>query len=312
MKPEDILALPAKILTRDQRESYFETGYLMIERLIPESVIDELNRITATFIEQSRALTASDDEIDIGPGHTAETPIVRRLKSPDKSHDAYWQLATGVIADVTTDLLGPDVYFHHSKLNFKWGGGTDEVKWHQDFPFYPHTNANVLAVGTYLADVGEDDGPLAVIPGSHKTQIHEQFDERGMWTGAMRDADVALYDIDSTVYMPGPRGSITIHHSRTVHSTKPTTKAASGRPLLINAYAAADAFPYSSPKNTYTPHGRTLVRGQPAKWAHLDPDPCPVPPDWSAGYTSIYAQQGDQDRGPTPRDPGIRPDRRGN
>ena len=311
MTPEDILAHPAKILTQAQRISYFETGYLMVESLIPLNVVDELNEVTNTFIEKSRSLIESNEEIDIGPGHTADHPIVRRLKSPDKSHEAYWKLTTGLIADVTADLLGPDVYFHHSKLNFKWGGGSDEVKWHQDFPFYPHTNANVLAIGTYLADVGLDDGPLTVIPGSHKTQIHEQFDHNGIWTGAMRAEDVALYDTDSAVSMPGPKGSITIHHSRTVHSTRPTTKAASGRPLLINAYAAADAFPYSSPKNTYTPHGRTLVRGEAAKWAHLDSDPCPVPPDWSAGYSSIYAQQGAEDIRPTPRDPGIRPNNNG-
>jgi ectoine hydroxylase-related dioxygenase (phytanoyl-CoA dioxygenase family) len=181
------------------------------------------------------------------------------------------------------------------------------VKWHQDFPFYPHTNANVLAIGTYLADVTIDDGPLAVIPGSHKTKIHEQFDDRGIWTGSMRYEDVAIYDTKNVIYMPAPKGSITVHHSRAVHSTKPTLKAGNGRPLLINAYAAADAFPFTTPKNTYTPHGRTLVRGEPAKWAHMDDTPCPVPPDWSEGYSSIYAQQAEEETLPTPRDPGIRP-----
>jgi len=307
MTPEKILSSPARVLTQKQRENYFELGYLMVESLIAPDVIDELNEITKVFIDKSRSMTASDDEIDIGPGHTSATPVVRRLKYPDKSHEAYWRLTTGIIADVSADLLGPDVCFHHSKLNFKWGGGNDEVKWHQDFPFYPHTNANVLAIGTYLADVGIEDGPLAVIPGSHKTCIHEQFDKNGIWTGAMRDEDVALYDTASTAYLPGPKGSITVHHSRAVHSTKPTTRVASGRPLLINAYAAADAFPYTTPKNTYTPHGRTLVRGAPAKWADMDPTPCPVPPDWSEGYSSIYAQQGEEDLRPTPRDPGIRP-----
>lgn len=306
MTPDEILAHSPKVLTQAQRESYFETGYLSVERLIPEKIIDELNEVTKIFIEKSRSLTESNAEIDIGPGHSPEKPVVRRLKYPDKSHTAYWQLTKGLIADVAADLLGPDIYFHHSKLNFKWGGGADEVKWHQDFPFYPHTNANVLAIGTYLADVGLEDGPLAVIPGSHKTKIHEQFDKNGIWTGAMRDEDVALYDIDSTVYLPGPKGSITVHHSRAVHATKPTTNS-NGRPLLINSYAAADAFPYTTPKNTYTPHGRTLVRGQPAKFAQLDPDPCPVPPDWSEGYSSIYAQQSEEDLTPTPRDPGIRP-----
>ena len=62
-------------------------------------------------------------------------------------------LATGLIADVAADLLGPDVLFHHSKLNFKWPDATSEVKWHQDIQFYPHTNYNVLGTSAGSAFV---------------------------------------------------------------------------------------------------------------------------------------------------------------
>jgi hypothetical protein len=35
-----------------------------------------------------------------------------------------------------------------------------------------------------------------------------------------------------------------------------------------------------------------IVRGAPARVAHLDPTPCPVPPDWSRdGYGSIFTAQ---------------------
>jgi len=33
------------------------------------------------------------------------------------------------------------------------------------------------------------------------------------------------------------------------------------------------------------------VRGEAVKWAEHDPRPCQIPPDWSQGYTSIYAAQ---------------------
>ena len=35
----------------------------------------------------------------------------------------------------------------------------------------------------------------------------------------------------------------------------------------------------------------TIVRGNSARWAHHDDRPCLVPPDWSGGYTSLYAMQ---------------------
>src|SRR5262245_26930789 len=50
-------------------------------------------------------------------------------------HPAYWEYASSKaspLPDVIADLVGPDVKFHHSKLNFKWSKGGDVVKWHQD------------------------------------------------------------------------------------------------------------------------------------------------------------------------------------
>ncbi len=179
------------------------------------------------------------------------------------------------------------------------------MKWHQDIPFYPHKNYNVLAIGCYLSDVAEENGPIGVIFGSHKGPIFEHYDDNGVWAGAIRDADMAMYDPDDAVYLPGPKGSITIHHSRVVHGSKPTTRA-NGRPLLINAYAAADAFPYTpytDPKSSTTHHYRELIRGERATWAHLDPESCPVPPDWGDGDISIYANQDGESTEATPATP---------
>jgi ectoine hydroxylase len=95
---------------------------------------------------------------DIGPDHSANNPVLRRLKSPDTASEAYWNFSTGLMADVAADLVGPNVVFHHSKLNFKWFDASDTVKWHQDIQFFPHTNYNVLTIGCYLADTTMDNG----------------------------------------------------------------------------------------------------------------------------------------------------------
>ncbi|MDC0934907.1 phytanoyl-CoA dioxygenase family protein [Pirellulales bacterium] len=41
----------------------------------------------------------------------------------------------------------------------------------------------------------------------------------------------------------------------------------------------------------HTEFSGQIVHGEPTKFAHHDPRPCQVPPDWSDGYTSIYAVQ---------------------
>ncbi len=158
MTPEEILSQPDRVLTRAQREHYFERGYVMVERLIPDEVTEALNALAMNYIDRSRALSESEGMFDLAHGHTPETPKLRRIVDPDLD-PAYWQFTVGTIADVAADLLGADVAFHHSKLNFKWRAGSESnaVGWHQDIPFYPHTNYNLLAIGTYLADTNEED-----------------------------------------------------------------------------------------------------------------------------------------------------------
>ena len=94
---------------------------------------------------------------------------------------------------------------------------------------------------------------------------------------------------ETAAELTGPAGSITIHNCRVVHGSRPN-QADAGRPLLLNVYSAADAFPYTA-NPLPSSHAGEIVRGLPARCAHHDPRPCLIPPDWSAGYTSLFALQ---------------------
>jgi ectoine hydroxylase len=290
MTPEDVLSQKPRVLTQEQREFYFENGYLLLERIVPHEWIERLRAVTDEIIEKSRAVAASDAVWDLEKGHSAQTPRLRRLSSPNDQHPVYWEYASqSLVPDIVADLVGPDVKFHHSKLNFKWARGGEEVKWHQDIQFWPHTNYSPVTVGTYLYDCGDDQGPLGVIAGSHNGPLYDQYDQDGNWVGCLSDADAAALDPSKAVYLAGPAGSLTLHNCRTIHGSRPNT-ADEGRPLLLNVYAAADAMPYTR-NPLYSQYDQRVVRGRPARWAHHDPRPCLLPPDWSGGYTSIFALQ---------------------
>ncbi|MBG05955.1 MAG: phytanoyl-CoA dioxygenase family protein [Pseudomonadota bacterium] len=294
MTPEEILAYPARVLTQAQREQYFEQGYVGVESLVPQDVLAEVQAVTDAFMDASRQETESGNTFDIGPGHGPESPVLRRLKRPDEQHETYWKFAQGIIADVAADLVGPNVVFHHSKLNFKWFDESDTVKWHQDIQFFPHTNYNVLTIGCYLADTDMQNGPLAVKPGSHNQPLFDQYDKDGNWTGMLSDEDAATIDMSDVPYLMGPAGSITIHNARTLHFS-PSSKSPVPRPLLLNCYTSSDAKPYT-PHPDPSSHTYEIVRGEHVKWASHDPRPCQIPPDWSGGYTSIYAAQSGEDQ----------------
>tara|TARA_B100000676_G_C18067553_1_gene841992 strand:+ start:824 stop:1243 length:420 start_codon:yes stop_codon:yes gene_type:complete len=125
--PDEILSYPARLLTQAQREQYFEQGYVGVESLVPQDVLSKIQAVTQEFVEESRKETESGLSFDIGPGHSAENPVLRRLKKPDDQHATYCKFAQSIIADVAAGLVGPNVVFHHSKLNFKWFNESDTV-----------------------------------------------------------------------------------------------------------------------------------------------------------------------------------------
>jgi ectoine hydroxylase len=291
MTPEQILAIRPKLLTQKQREHYFSEGYLYVERAIDEQWLRRLRAATDELVERSRKVTQPDTVFDLEPGHRPDKPRLRRVSNPVEQHPVYWEYCLeSPMADIVADLVGPDVKFHHSKLNFKWAQGGEEVKWHYDISFWPHTNYSPLTVGTYLYDCGMDQGPLGVLPKSHLIDpMLSQYDAKGNWTGCLSEADVRKLDTSKAVYLTGPAGSLTIHNCRTLHSS-PRNESDLGRPLLLNTMTSADAFPYTV--NPIKPkHDQFLLRGKRALFAHHDPRPCLVPPDWSKGYTSIFALQ---------------------
>ena len=295
MTPGQVLAIEPKILKQAQRERYFEDGFLLVERAISEQWLARLRAATEELVERSRKVSQSDTVFDLEPGHRPEAPRLRRVSNPVEQHPAFWDYClNSVMADIVSDLVGPDVKFHHSKLNFKWANGDEEVKWHYDISFYPHTNYSPLTVGTYLYDCGMEQGPLACLPGSHDIEpMLSQYNAEGAWTGCLSDADVAKLDLSKMVYLPGPAGSLTIHNCRTLHYSAKNDSDL-GRPLLLNAMTSADAFPYTV--NPIKPkHDQHMLRGKRAHFAHHDPRPCLIPPDWSKGYTSIFALQQEEE-----------------
>jgi ectoine hydroxylase-related dioxygenase (phytanoyl-CoA dioxygenase family) len=295
MTPEAILKIPPRVLTQAQREHYFREGYILLEKIIGDEWIRKLRAATDELVDRSRKVTKSDTIFDLEPTHRPDAPRLRRVSNPVEHHPVFWDYCTqSPLPDIVADLVGPDVKFHHSKLNYKWAQGGEEVKWHYDISFWPHTNYSPLTVGTYIYDCGPDNGPLGVLPRSHEMEpMLSQFDHQGRWTGCLRDEDIAKLDLTKAVYLTGPAGSLTLHNCRTLHAS-PKNLSDTGRPLLLFTLTSADAFPYTV--NPIKPkHDQTIIRGKHAAWAHHDPRPCLIPPDWSGGYTSIFSLQQEED-----------------
>ena len=80
-----------------------------------------------------------------------------------------------VMTDLAADVVGPDVKFHHAKLNVKSERGTRGFKWHQDIPAWPHTDYSPVSIGVYLTGCDMQQGPLSFVRGSHLGPLHSQY-----------------------------------------------------------------------------------------------------------------------------------------
>ncbi|MFW2333942.1 phytanoyl-CoA dioxygenase family protein [Ilumatobacter sp.] len=281
-------------LTHEQLRAYREHGYLQLDSFVGAECLDELRAASQVFIERSRELTGSNRTLDVEPGHTAEAPRLRRLVSPPDHHDTFLRFTMeGPPAQLAMALLGGPIRFHHAKLNYKWSGGGEEVRWHQDIQFWPHTDFTPLTIGVYLDDVDDEMGPMGVLPGSHLGPLHDMYDADGNWAGAMNDADVDTLDLDAMVWLRGPAGSVTVHNCCMVHGSQPN-HSIRARPLLLQTYSAADSYPIAGigANGAAGRHSGTVIGGRASQLVAVDGRTMHGAPDWSRkGPPTIFGSQ---------------------
>src|SRR5262245_15372053 len=220
MAPDDVLAHPPRILTQAEREYYFTHGYVLAGKIVPDAWLERLKAALADLIHRSRALAQSDRSFDLETEHTAASPRLRRVTNTNEAHPTFWQyISESLIADVAADLVGPDVKFMDSNLNFKWARGGTEIKWHQDAQYSPHTDYRQVTIATMLEDVGLEQAPMGVVPGSHEGELFNLYGQDGVWTGAICDRDLERVALDSVVHLMGPAGTVHAHNCRTIHGS---------------------------------------------------------------------------------------------
>jgi phytanoyl-CoA hydroxylase len=277
------------MLTGAQRAAYDRDGFIVVPDIFSAEEIAELRRVTDEFVAASATLTANDSIYDLEETHSADEPRVRRLKAPHAIHPIYMRASRNPkVVELLTDLWG-SLRYDTGKLNMKSAGYGAPIEWHQDWAFYPHTNEDLAAVGIMIDDVDMENGPMMVVPGSHKGPIHDHHGPDGRFCGAI-DTDKSDIDLSRAVPCLGKAGSITIHHVRAVHGSA-TNFSGRSRRFLLFQYRAADAWPLLGLKEGIAKFNEQLIVGEPSLMPRLVPLPVrmPLPPAEYQG--SIYENQ---------------------
>ena len=234
-----VYARDAAMLTNSQIDSYHHNGYISVEDVLSGDDLSELRSVTDSFLEQSRSVSENNEVFDLESNHSPEQPQLRRLKDPINQHEIFKRIMRyEKILSIVSQLIGEAIRCNGSKLNFKLPGFGSAVEWHQDWAFYPHTNDDLLAVGVALDEMNDENGPLLVVPGSHKGPTYDHHQD-GHFCGAITDPQL---QIDAAIPLIMKAGGITIHHVRLLHGSRKNSSDIARR-LLLFQYAAVDAWP---------------------------------------------------------------------
>jgi phytanoyl-CoA hydroxylase len=282
-----------EFLSQEQKDIFWRDGVLVVENAVK---IDELVSIKAAFanwVKESRSKNSDYGEtldgrprFDLQPGHSSDAPGLRRVQSPEEVSDVFASIMrNAATVDFCAELIGPSIRFHHGKINSKLPGTATQVKWHQDFPFEPMTNDDMITALLFMDDVTLDNGPLEVLPGTHKGPIHSHWHD-GVFRGAVHDTVIDAQR-DKIVKCVGKAGSVCLMHANLLHGSAPNLSD-QPRTLYITTYYAEDSIELS-PNHLPSTLTHELVRGEVSGRVRCTPYEMELP-DVPKG-TSFFAQQ---------------------
>lgn len=212
----------------DEAARYFRAnGFVGFRDLLPAATVDAIRAGVEEAVEAGR-LTIGEEEMANNNDCIYAHPAIEAAVSDPR------------IVRTAERLIGVPIELQHAKFNAKpaqnVGGGT--VHWHQDFPFYPHTNFDMLTCIIHLDDEDEAAGPVRMINGSHEWGPQSHVNEDGVFAyGYAGDEDL---DAKPSTLLTGPAGTVSFHHVLTMHGSAPKTRPGPRR-LVIFQYRALDA-----------------------------------------------------------------------
>ncbi len=224
----------------EQKAFYEDQGYLVCPDLLTPDEVARLRAALDEVLEEAKGLTETNEKFSVTRGRDGEYHV-RRIFSPIQQHKVFHDAAFHPrILDAVEALVGPNIQLHHSKLNLKPPSSPEaRFEWHQDYPFFPHTNYDLVAALIHIDEATEENGCLRIIPGSHKLGPRShQFAKDGAFSSQLEDKSV-VEDESRVLNVPCPAGGVEIHHCNMLHSST-ANRGTKPRSVLIFQYRAAD------------------------------------------------------------------------
>jgi hypothetical protein len=205
-------------LTTAEIETFRRDGWVHLAGFLTETELAPLTDLYMRFLRREIPVPGRDYCDMTGDyGKSIEDYALLNVMLPRQYHapirgNVYERRA----ADVAAQLCGPDMALDYDQLVAK-----PVFHWHQDLGYWPVTpDPRTATFWLALDDCDDDNGCVRFVDGSHREpELREHrplHGDRGHSHTLVADVDPARDRIRSAVM---PRGSVTVHHERTVHGS---------------------------------------------------------------------------------------------
>ncbi len=207
-------------LDSGQIDRFHEAGYLMLPNLFSAE--------EARILRQAAAEVYAMEREEIVREKDGVSP--RTAFAAHRYHEAFRRLGRHPrLIGPVVQLLGGPVYMHQYKVNAKVAFDGDVWQWHQDYGTWSRDDlmpeARAMNIAVFVDDATEFNGPLWIIPGSHRGGVYDaghdlQTTSYPLWT--LDKATVTdLAARGGIVSAKGEAGSVLLFHGNIVHASSP-------------------------------------------------------------------------------------------
>ncbi|TBW56451.1 ectoine hydroxylase [Marinobacter halodurans] len=215
-------------LSETEMAQYERDGFLVFNRFLDEATVRRF-RDDLRLYEDDESILQSEGTIT-EPGKQE----IRSIFGIHELSDRFHRLTRDPrILDMVHQLLGSEAYIHQSRINYKPGFHGKGFDWHSDFETWhaedgmPRMRAVSFSIA--LTDNTPFNGPLMLVPGSHRTFIpcvgrtpednyQSSLKKQELGVPGHRDLD-DLIDQNGIKAPTGPAGSLIIFECNTLHGS---------------------------------------------------------------------------------------------
>src|SRR5919199_1350558 len=210
-------------------EFYRENGYLHAHGVFSAAEVDEMRAAIDAILV--RVAGTEHDENHVWKA-VAQQAVLKGFHNV-QYHDAAFtrMVAHPRLVEVLTQLIGPNVQLHHTKMLVKPPEQGAPFPMHQDYPYFPHERHTVLAASVHLDDTDEENGCLHLIPGSHKLGP----------LAALGESHTVDYPLESGTPLSAAAGDVLFFNYLTIHGSGVNRSDRVRRNVLFQYRDPADA-----------------------------------------------------------------------